>query len=163
METAKGRSDESAAPLAVPASPNGSSPGAGRGGRPAPPGERTALAIVKSIIEDLGLLIRKELELARQEVMSAVVARGVGVGVLAAAAVLALLGLIFLGTAIAAALDLVMPAWASRLVVALGFFAMAGAGALFAKGRIQSVPMVPEETKRTIKEDVEWAKAHLAR
>jgi hypothetical protein len=125
--------------------------------------ERSALAIVKSLVEDLGLLVRQELQLAQKEIVAALVARGVGAGALAAAGVLALLGLVFLALAAAAALDLVMPAWLSRLVVGLGFFGLAGVGALFARGRIKSVPMVPEETKRTIKEDVEWAKAQLGR
>ncbi|HEY8200257.1 MAG TPA: phage holin family protein [Actinomycetota bacterium] len=126
-------------------------------------GERSALTILKSIVEDLGTLIRMELRLAQQEILAGLVARGVGVGALAVAGVMALLGVIFLALAAAAALDLVMPAWASRLVVALVFLAVAGAGALFARGRIKAVPMIPEETKRTIKEDVEWAKAQLGR
>jgi hypothetical protein len=126
-------------------------------------GERSALTIVKSIVEDLGMLIRMELQLAQREIVAGLVARGVGVGALAAAGVMAFLGVVFLALSAVAALDLVMPAWLSRLIVALGFLGTAGAGALFARGRIKSVPMVPEETKRTIKEDVEWAKTQLGR
>jgi hypothetical protein len=145
--------------------PTGSAPGgeSGNGARRGQQGERSAISIVKGIVEDLGLLIRQELQLAQKEIVAALVARGIGAGAFAAAGVLALLGLVFLALAAASALDLVMPAWASRLVVALGFFGIAGAGALFARGRIKSTPMMPEETKRTIKEDVEWAKAQLGR
>jgi hypothetical protein len=135
----------------------------GRTGSRSHAGERSALTILKSIVEDVGMLVRMELRLAQQEIVAALVARGVGVGALAAAGVMALIGVIFLALAAAAALDLVMPGWASRLVIALAFLAVAGAGALFARGRIKAVPMVPEETKRTIKEDVEWAKAQLGR
>jgi Putative Actinobacterial Holin-X, holin superfamily III len=158
MQTADGRRTEQ-----VDVSLNGSAGNATARGRREAGGERSALAILKSIVEDLGMLIRMELRLAQQEIVAALVARGVGVGVLAAAGVIAFLGVIFLGLSAAAALDLVMPAWLSRLVVALGFLGMAGAAALFARGRIKSTPMVPEETKRTIKEDVEWAKAQLGR
>jgi len=158
MQTADGKRTEQ-----VDVSLNGSAGKATARTRREAPGERSALAILKSIVEDLGMLIRMELRLAQQEIVAALVARGVGVGALAAAGVIALLGVIFLGLSAAAALDLVMPAWLSRLVVALGFLGMAGAAALFARGRIKSTPMVPEETKRTIKEDVEWAKAQLGR
>jgi putative superfamily III holin-X len=152
MQTADGKTGEQ-----VDASLNG------RAARSQSPGERSALTILKSIVEDLGMLIRMELRLAQQEIVAGLVARGVGVGALAVAGVMALFGMAFLAMAVTSALDLVMPAWASRLVVAFGFLAVAGAGALFARGRIKAVPMVPEETKRTIKEDVEWAKAQLGR
>jgi Putative Actinobacterial Holin-X, holin superfamily III len=135
----------------------------GPAGNGAKRAERSAMTIVKSIVDDVGLLVRKEIELAKEELKAGLVARGVGAGALAAAGVMALLGVIFIAMAVAAALDLVMPAWLARLVVALGFLAMAGGAALFGRRRIKSVPMVPEETKRTIKEDVEWAKAHLGR
>jgi hypothetical protein len=125
-------------------------------------GDRSAMSIVMSIVDDIRLLIRKELELARQEITAAVTARGIGVGVLAAAGVVALFGFGFLALAISALFDLFLPTWAAHLVVALLFFGLAGLGALYAKKRIKSAPMV-EETKRTIKEDVEWAKAHLGR
>jgi putative superfamily III holin-X len=124
--------------------------------------DRSAMAIVMGIVDDIRLLIRKELELAREEIKSAVVARGIGAGVLAAAGVLAIFGLGFLALAVSAVLALFLPLWAALLIVALMFFGLAAGGALFAKKRIQSAPLV-EETKRTIKEDVEWAKAHLGR
>lgn len=158
MKTADGKGTEQ-----VDVSLDGSAGKATAGSRREAPGERSALAILKSIVEDLGMLIRMELQLAQQEIVAGLVARGVGVGALAAAGVMALLGVIFLALSAAAALDLVMAAWLSRLVVALGFLGAAGAAALFGRGRIKSTPMVPEETKRTIKEDVEWAKAQLGR
>ena len=127
------------------------------------PGERSALAIFRNIVEDLGGLIRMELQLAQKEITAGLVARGIGVGALVGAGIIALVGVLFLALSAVSALDLVMPAWLSRLIVALGCFGAAGAGALFGRGRIKSVPMIPEETKRTIKEDVEWAKAQLGR
>jgi hypothetical protein len=126
------------------------------------PGERSAMEILKSIVEDLGALVRMELRLAQQEIMAGLVARGVGIGALVVAGVMALFGVTFLALAAAAALALVLPMWAALLIVALGFLAVAGAGALFARARIKAVPMA-EETKRSIKEDVEWAKAQLGR
>lgn len=126
------------------------------------PGERSAMAILRSIVEDLGTLVRGELRLAQQEILAGLVARGVGIGALVVAGVMALFGMTFLALAAAAALALVVPVWAALLIVALGFLSVAAAGALFARVRFKAAPMA-EETKRTIKEDVEWAKAQLGR
>jgi len=47
--------------------------------------------------------------------------------------------------------------------VAGAFLLLAVGAVLFAKLRMKSPPMAPEETKRTVKEDVEWAKTQLRR
>jgi hypothetical protein len=92
-----------------------------------------------------------------------VVARLKGAAAFAAAGILGLLALAFMGAAAAAALDLVLAAWASRLIVAGGFLLLALGGAMFGLRRMKAPPMAPTETKRTVKEDVEWAKAQLKR
>ena len=56
-----------------------------------------------------------------------------------------------------------MAAWAAFLIVAGVFLLLALGAVLFAKLRMKRPPMAPEETKRTVKEDVEWAKAQLRR
>ena len=76
---------------------------------------------------------------------------------------LALFVLVFLGIAAGLALATTMAAWAAFLIVAGAFLCLAGAAVLFAKVRLKTPPMAPEETKRTVKEDVEWAKAQLKR
>jgi hypothetical protein len=40
---------------------------------------------------------------------------------------------------------------------------MAAGAALFGLRRMKKPSLAPEETKRTVKEDVEWAKAQLKR
>src|SRR6266542_3736419 len=66
---------------------------------------------------------------------------------------------IFLALAAATALDLVFAPWLSRLIVAGAFFLMAAGAALFGLRRMKKPSLSPEETKRTVKEDVEWSKA----
>jgi hypothetical protein len=109
------------------------------------------------------MLVRKEVELARQELTAAIKSRVVGAAALGAAAFFGLLIVIFLGMAAAAALDLVFARWLSRLIVAGGFLLLAAGAALFGLRRMKKPPIAPEETKRTVKEDVEWAKAQLKR
>ncbi|MGH2768037.1 MAG: phage holin family protein [Actinomycetota bacterium] len=124
---------------------------------------RSTLDLLYSIVGDTAELLRKEVELARQEIVEAVMARVKAAGALAGAAVLGLLALAFLAAAAAAALDLRMAPWASRLIVAGGLLALAGVLSAFGILRARRVPLAPTETKRTIKEDVQWARAQLRR
>ena len=124
---------------------------------------RSTPELIKSIAGDTATLVRKEVELARQEILEALLARAKAAGALAAAGVMALFMLVFLGIAGGLALATAMAAWAAFLIVAGVFLLLALGAAVFAKLRLRSPPMAPEETKRTVKEDVEWAKAQLRR
>jgi hypothetical protein len=122
----------------------------------------STLSLVRDIASDAGTLVRKEIELARIEMVEAAKARvsmAIGIGV---AAVAALAALIFGGLAVATALDRSLPGWASRLIVAGMYMALALAGLAIAAMRQKRAPsFAPRETKRTVKEDVEWARAQL--
>jgi len=127
------------------------------------PTERSIAEILRSIATETSTLIRKEIELAKQELLEALTARLMAVGAAVVAGVFGLFILAFLGLAAAAALDNVVRPWASRLIVAGGFLVLAGWGGLFAIRKLKRPPMAPEETVRTVKEDVAWAKAQLKR
>ena len=101
--------------------------------REPPASERSTLDLVRSISSDTVELVRKEVELARQEIVEAVNARVKAAAALAVAGVLGLFALGFLASAAAHALDQALPTWASRLIVA-GVFALLLAGA-FVVGR----------------------------
>jgi hypothetical protein len=119
--------------------------------------------LVKSIAADTSTLVKKEIELAREELKEAAIARLKGGAFMAAAGVVALLMLVFVALAAAVALDAVLPGWASRLIVAGGLLAVAGIIAALGLRRMKRPSFAPEETKRTVKEDVEWAKRQLKR
>ncbi len=127
------------------------------------PDQQSMIGLVRAIATDTSTLVRKEVELARQELMAAIMSRLMGAGAFAAAAVFGMLLVIFLALAAATALDLVFAPWLSRLIVAGAFFLMAAGAALFGLRRMKKPSLAPEETKRTVKEDVEWAKAQLKR
>jgi uncharacterized membrane protein YqjE len=127
------------------------------------PDQQGTLELIRSIAADTGTLVRKEVDLAKQEIREAISARVKAAIALGAAGVLGLLTLVFLGAAGAWALDGVLRPWAARLVVAGGFLLLAGGAALFGLGRMKRPPLAPEETKRTVKEDVQWARAQLKR
>jgi putative superfamily III holin-X len=125
--------------------------------------DRSTIDLVRSMAGDVGTLVRKEVELARQETVEALTARAKAAGALAAAGVVGLIAVVFLGLAAAVALDGVIRPWASRLIVAAAFLLLTLGAALFGIRRMKRPPLAPEETKRTIKEDVEWARAQLKR
>jgi membrane protein len=125
-----------------------------------PPREQSAVQLITSIAGDTATLVRKEMELARQEVIESITGRIKGIAALAVAGVFGLFALGWLAATLAVALDNVLAPWASRLIVAGIFLLFAGAAVMF--GRQKAKPPL-EETKRTIREDVTWAKAQLKR
>ena len=102
------------------------------------------------------------MELAKIEATEAIAVRAQAIGLLAAGGVLALYALGYLAASATAGLDIVLPAWASRLIVA-GVFIIGGV-ILFLAGRaaMRSAGGV-EQTQATVKEDVQWAKQQIAR
>ena len=128
-----------------------------------PPGGRSTVELVRSIGGDAALLVRKEIELAKQEVKEGVTSKVRGGVLLAAAAVFGLFALGFIATAGARALGLVLPLWAGFLIVGGLFLLLAGIGAAAGVRSLKEAPVGPVKTRETIKEDIEWAKAALKR
>jgi hypothetical protein len=139
--------------------PPSSQPDAAAAGR----GGRETTEILRTLVEDTQHLFEKHVELARQEMVEAVEARILAALAGATAAVAGLFALGFLAAAAAHALDLVMPSWASRLVVAGAFLVVVAIGAAIGRQRMKRPPFAPEATKKALKEDAEWAKARLKR
>jgi uncharacterized membrane protein YqjE len=130
---------------------------------PGSPKDRSAIQLIRAIANDTSTLVRQQMELAKQELTEAVTARLMGVAGLAVAGLFAFLFLVFAALGAAAALALVMPAWAAGLVVAGAFLLLALPAALLGLRKVKRPPLKPEETVRTVKEDVEWARAQLKR
>jgi uncharacterized membrane protein YqjE len=132
------------------------------GGPPAPNGARLA-DLLRSISSDLSLLVRKQIELAKQEFAATAASKARGAAMMAAAAVLALYVVAFVGLAGAAALDLVLPRWAADLIVGVVFLLLAAIAGLVGRRALAAEGTAPERTKETLKEDAEWAKRQLRR
>jgi uncharacterized membrane protein YqjE len=102
-------------------------------------------ALVHHLTEQVPALVRSEVRLAQAELADKGKRAGVGAGVLGAAGVLALFGLGALVTAAILALALVLPAWASALVVAAVLFVAAGVAAVVGRARVRAaIPAKPE-------------------
>jgi cytochrome c biogenesis protein CcdA len=118
--------------------------------------------LLRSIGSDVSLLIRQQADLARLELKEKAAEKATGGGLLFAAGILALFVLGFVGFAAAAALDLVLPAWAAFLIVAAVYLIGAAIAGLAGR-QAMARPATPEQTRQTIKEDVQWAKRRLTR
>jgi hypothetical protein len=131
---------------------------------------------IKSLLQDLsseaGLLLQKEMHLARVELAEKAAALGrhaASVGIGAAIAYAGLIVLLFgLGDAIAAWLraggtDPEIALWVGRIGV--GFVVALIGWILFARARraLKSDSLVPDRTIQTLREDARWLKSKLHR
>ena len=121
--------------------------------------ERPLGEVARDLTRDVALLVRQEVELAKAEMAEKgrVVAPGLGmiggasvVGLMAAGALTAFLILV---------LSVVLPEWASALIVGGVLAVVAYVLVKQGKERVSDAGApVPEQTIETVKEDVEWAK-----
>jgi uncharacterized membrane protein YqjE len=115
-----------------------------------------------NFVGNLQDLIRGEMRLARQEIKEEAQAAAVGVGMMAAAGALALVGLIFVGLMLTYALTRLVPDWAAALIVAV--LMLAGALIFFSVGRqrLAKLDPVPHQTIASLKEDTQWIKQQVS-
>jgi uncharacterized membrane protein YqjE len=119
--------------------------------------QKSAGQLMKEVTEDLSTLVRKEIELAKQELGESVAAKVKGAALIAIAGVMGFFALIFALLAIRDALNLLVPEWAADLITMGALLLIGVIGIVVAKGKL-ATPVSAEMTKQTIKEDVEWAK-----
>jgi MFS family permease len=115
--------------------------------------------LFRRLSEETSTLIRQELELARAELREKGREAGKGAGLFGGAGVVGLLAAGALTATLILALDTAMDSWLAALIVTVVMGAIAAVLALRGKDRLkQAGPPVPEQTRDTVKEDVEWAK-----
>jgi uncharacterized membrane protein YqjE len=115
--------------------------------------------LVASLSRDLSTLVRQEVELAKVEMSEKAKKAGRGAGMFGGAGVAALLSLICLSVVAILILNAWMRDWLAALIVTLVWAAAAGVLAMRGREELRQLGSpVPEQTKETIKEDIEWAK-----
>ncbi|MCM0677209.1 phage holin family protein [Micromonospora phytophila] len=122
--------------------------------------EPSTAELVQRATEQVSRLVRDELALARAELTQKGKHAGIGIGLFGGGGALALYGLGALVATAILLLDLVLPAWAAALIVAVVLFAMAGVLALVGKKQVsQAVPPVPAAAVRSVRADVDTVTA----
>ena len=103
-------------------------------------------------------LVRDEMRLAQKELQQSVKHAGIGAGLISAAGLLAVLGLMTLIAAGVAALSLVLPLWAAAVIVAVVLFIAAGIAALFSRKQAAEIGPPPKESVESVKADIKEVK-----
>jgi hypothetical protein len=114
--------------------------------------------LVGEVAEDLTRLFRQELELAKVEAKQEATKLGKGAGMLAGAGVAGHVVVLFLSVALMLLLGRVMDLDLAALIVAVLWAIVAGILASVGRQRLRSAQLTLDETKATLKEDVQWAR-----
>ena len=115
--------------------------------------------LISQAAAQVSTLVRDELALAQQELITKGKRAGIGGGLFGGAAVLGMFGLGLLLTLSVVALDLVWPLWLSVLVVAVVVLAAAGAAALLGRSKLKrATPPVPSQAMAGVSADVQAVK-----
>lgn len=119
-------------------------------------------SLFTDLTEDMGKLVRQELELVRAETMQKVNTAMRSIIMMVAGGLLAYAGLIVVLIAAAIALGNIMPYWLSTLIV--GAIVLIVAAVLVTSGRssLANMTVVPEKTVESLKEDARWAKEQVS-
>jgi MFS family permease len=121
--------------------------------------ERSLADLARQLSDQTTELVRHEVELAKAELRVKGKRAGTGAGMFGGAGALGLYALGALTAAIIAGIAEALPVWASALIVAALYGAVAGILALRGRKKVQqATPPLPEETVQSVKEDVRYTK-----
>ncbi len=118
---------------------------------------KSAGQLMKEISEDFSTLFRKEIELVKQELGQSISTKVKGAVIVAIGGTMAFFALVFMLLAIRDGFDNILWTWLADLATA-GVLLFLGLIAVLIAKRKLTAPISTELTKKTIKEDVEWAK-----
>lgn len=121
--------------------------------------ERSTGELVTDMSRLVSTLVRQEVDLAKAELVEKSRKAGAGAGLLAGAAIAALLTLGSLTAMLVLVLDLGLPAWAAALIVTTLWAAVAAGLAVYGRDKLRGLGRpIPEKTVDSVKEDVRWLK-----
>jgi MFS family permease len=121
--------------------------------------DRSLADLARQLSNQTTELVRHEVELAKAELRVKGKRAAGGAGMFGGAGALGLYALGALTAAIIAGIAEALPVWASALIVAALYGAIAGILALRGKKKVQqATPPLPEETVQSVKEDVRYTK-----
>ena len=119
--------------------------------------------LFKELASDTGVLVRKEVELAKTEMAGKAKVVAKDGAMIAGGGVLAYYASFLLLAALVLALGTVMPLWASALIVGVVLAASAGVLAFIGVKKLKKVDPAPRETIRSLKENKLWLREQMSR
>jgi uncharacterized membrane protein YqjE len=134
------------------------------GAQPPADQQRSTGELVRSLSEQVSVLVRDELRLAQLELTRKGRQAGSGAGLLGASGLLACYGVACLLACVIIALSAAVAAWLAALIVGAALLVLAVAGALAGKGRLrEAAPPVPTESAGSVRTDIETIKERARR
>jgi hypothetical protein len=120
--------------------------------------------LVQRLSNQTSTLVRKEIQLAQQELQNKGKRAGLGVGLLGAGGLVALYAVGALIAAAVLGLATAVPPWLAALIVAVALFAIAGVLALLGKKQVQrAMPPKPETAIESVQSDIAEVKERAGR
>jgi tetrahydromethanopterin S-methyltransferase subunit C len=130
--------------------------------RPSGHSDRPIGELVQQLSEQTSTLVRKEMELARAEMVQKGKMAGLGAGMFGAAGLFGVLALGALTACLILVLAEAMDGWLAALIVTAAYAAIAGVLALAGRRKVADVGSpVPERAKDSVREDLERTKERV--
>jgi uncharacterized membrane protein YqjE len=120
--------------------------------------DRSISEILQDVLRNLQSIVRSEVRLAKTEVREEITKAKSALLLLGVGAVSGIFGALFLLLAVMYGLALVIPMWASALVVMAVLAMVAGVTANAGLKQMKHVDPVPDKTIGSMKENAEWAR-----
>jgi hypothetical protein len=118
--------------------------------------EHSTAELVEQVAQQVSVLVRDELKLARVEMTGKGKQVGAGLGMLGGGGLIALYGVGCLIACAIIAIGHVLTAWLAVLVVGVALLAVAGVAAMAGKGRmLRATPPVPRQAASSMRADME--------
>ena len=125
------------------------------------PSDRSIKEIVQALQPQIQELVNKQVELARAELVPVGRQAGIATGLLVTGAVFMLVFLVFLSLTGVYALNLVLPLWASALIVSGILLLIGGILAGSGANMLRKLDPKPHRTIATLQQNINWIKGQF--
>ena len=122
-------------------------------------GDRSIASVLLSVIKNVELIVRSEIQLAMQETRGELFKASHATKFLGAGAVLAILAIAFLLLSCVYLLATLMAIWIAALIVALTTGIIAGVVIVNGLTKFKLIRPAPEKAIASVKENIAWTKA----
>ncbi len=122
-------------------------------------GDRSIASVLLSVIKNVELIVRSEIQLAITETRGEIAKASHATKFMAAGAILAILATAFLLLSFVYLLATIMSIWIAALIVALSSGIVAGVLISNALTKFKLIHTAPEKAIASVKENIAWTKA----
>jgi hypothetical protein len=121
--------------------------------------DRPTGELLRELSNQTTTLVKQELDLAKAELQAKGKQAGIGAGMFGGAGIFGVGAFAALTAGVIAGLSEAMDTWLAALIVAVVYAAVAGVMAMTGKKKVkEAAPPIPEQSRDSVKEDMEWAK-----